>query len=389
MAPLEPWEKVLISDPAAFEATVHGQLTCLRCHQGVPSEEKEVAHDGLVANPSANAELTCGQCHPDVTASQVESLHATQGGYWTVLEARSAPEHEPALQEMFGNHCASCHTSCGDCHVSQPNSVEGGFLDGHVFQGTPSMTRNCTACHGSRVGNEYLGKHEGLMGDVHFRQGRMNCVDCHSGDEMHGDNTECSQCHPGSEEAEALPAPDHRYAGMQVPRCETCHANAASGQDGLAMHDEHGGDLSCQVCHSLPYSNCDSCHVAVSETTGNPFFSTDATYLGFYIGRNPRKSYARPYEFVPLRHVPMAEDNFDYYGQDLLPRFDALPTWAYATPHNIQRNTPQAESCNACHGNGELFLTVDRVAPEERSANEQVTIDRVPGPVQEEEEIIP
>lgn len=386
MAPLEPWEKVLIDDPAAFTGTVHGQLSCQQCHGGVLADDKEAAHEGLVGNPSESPEDTCGECHPDVTEVQVQSLHATQGGYWTVLNARSSPEHRPALEEMFGNHCASCHTTCGDCHVSQPNSVEGGFIDGHIFQKTPSMTRNCTACHGSRVGNEYLGKNEGLMGDVHFRQGRMNCVDCHSGAELHGQRSDCSRCHSSSNSVQALPPPDHRYEGMQIPRCETCHANATSGMDGIQMHSEHGGDLSCQVCHSLPYSNCDSCHVAVSEQTGNPFFSTDATYVGFYIGRNAWEGYARPYEYVPVRHIPIARDNFEYYGEDLLPQFDALPTWAYATPHNTQRETPQAESCNSCHGNGQWFLTADRVAPEERKANQSVIIDDIPAHIAGEDE---
>ncbi|MCK7519827.1 MAG: hypothetical protein MZV64_19905 [Ignavibacteriales bacterium] len=46
----------------------------------------------------------------------------------------------------------------------------GGLFTGHVFEKTPPMTRSCTACHGSRVGNEFLGKNEGFPGDVHFRE---------------------------------------------------------------------------------------------------------------------------------------------------------------------------------------------------------------------------
>jgi hypothetical protein len=384
VAPLEPWEKVLIGDPATYQATVHGQLACQDCHQGAQSDDKEVAHDGLVADPSADPVAACGECHPDIAETQSNSLHATQAGYWTDLDARSLPEDHPQLEEMFGNHCASCHATCGDCHVSQPNSVDGGFLDGHLFQSSPSMTRNCTACHGSRVGNEYLGKNEGVLGDVHFRQGRMSCLDCHTGDEMHGETMECSKCHAGSELTNELSAPAHRYDGMQLPSCESCHSEAASGLDGIDMHSAHGGDLSCQVCHSVAYSNCDSCHVALSDSTGNPYFTTDGTYLGFYIGRNPRKSYSRPYDYVPVRHIPMDREDFAYYGQDLLPNFDALPTWVYSTPHNIQLDTPQAESCNACHGNPQWFLTSDRVAPEERDANAGVIIESIPDTIEAE-----
>jgi hypothetical protein len=118
--------------------------------------------------------------------------------------------------------------------------------------------------------------------------------------------------------------------------------------------------------------------VALSEETGNPFFRTEGTYLTFMIGRNPLQGEDRPYEFVPLRHVPIAPTSFEYYGENLLPNFDALPTWAYATPHNIQRQTPQNESCEACHGNNEIFLTEDKIAESELVANQGVIVPGAP-----------
>ena len=57
-----------------------------------------------------------------------------------------------------------------------------------------------------------------------------------------------------------------------------------------------------------------------------------------------------------------------------------LPTWVYATPHNIQLNTPQTESCEACHGNAEIFLTADKLSEEELEANLSVIVDEVPDP---------
>lgn len=380
MAPLEPWEKALV-DSESFPTTVHGEIACTECHQGdAQAADKAEAHTDLIGRPSDQPEVACGECHPDVVSMNEFSLHSTLAGYWTVLNERSVPENHDQLSEMFGNHCNSCHTSCGDCHVSQPASVGGGFVDGHNFNAQPSMTQNCTACHGSRVGNEYLGKHEGIQADVHFRQGRMVCTDCHGSHEMHGQPADCLSCHEGPEEAQ-IPPPDHRYDGAQTPRCETCHITAATGQDGQEMHQTHGGDLSCQVCHSMAYTSCDNCHVQVSETTGNPFFTTDATYMGFWIGLNPERSYERPYEYVPLRHVPAAPDAFSFYGDNLLPNFDARPTWAYATPHNIQLVTPQAESCDACHGHAEWFLTGDKVAESEQAANAAVIMAGIPLPI--------
>lgn len=379
MAPLEPWEKALV-DAETFMPTVHGQMACVDCHGGeAQSPEKAAAHTGLIGRPSADAATACGDCHPDVVALEANSLHRHLTGYWTVLNTRSTPENHDQLATMFNNHCYRCHTSCGDCHVSQPDSVGGGFVDGHNFNATPSMTQNCTACHGSRVGNEYLGKNEGLRADVHFREGRMVCTDCHGSHQMHGQLPTCDECHTAPEDT-TIPPADHRYDGVQSPRCETCHITAATGQDGLEMHQAHGGDLSCQVCHSLAYTSCDGCHVAVSDKTGNPFFATDGTYMTFLIGRNPRPSYDRPYDYVTLRHVPIATTSFQFYGDDLLPNFEALPTWAYATPHNIQRETPQAASCDACHGVAELFLTADKVAEDERNANVNVIMPGIPLP---------
>jgi hypothetical protein len=376
VAPLEPWEKVLV-DLVKFPETVHGHIACTDCHGGVQSNLKETAHEGLVARPSDGFPNACSDCHPDVASVYKDSLHATLDGYWTVLEARSAPEHHPQLEEMFGNHCSSCHTTCGDCHVAQPASVGGGLFDGHVFLRTPPMTRSCTACHGSRVGNEYLGKNEGFPGDVHFRQGRMNCISCHGSHELHGQPANCQECHTGPMESTLAPA-DHRYAGLQSPSCESCHPSAVLGKDNIEMHTVHGADLSCQVCHSITYTSCDGCHVAISEKTGNPFFETDDTYFTFLIGLNAQRSYTRPYKYVPVRHVPIAEDSYAYYGESLLPNFTALPTWAYATPHNIQLKTPQAESCEACHGNPEYFLTEDKVRPEELEANLPVIVPVIP-----------
>lgn len=363
MAPLEPWEKVLV-DGEKFPQSTHGQKSCIDCHSGTQSSDKETAHEGLVASPSAQPEEFCAECHADQTAAYANSLHNTQAGYWTAINARSVPENHPALETAFNNHCATCHTTCGECHVTQPKNVGGGLFSGHLFEKTPPMTRSCTACHGSRVGNEFLGKNEELPGDVHFREARMNCVKCHEGVDLHGSVDS---------------APEHRLAGAEDPKCVDCHPSVAPGGDSNPMHQTHGETLSCQVCHSITYTSCDGCHVAVSETSGKPYFETQATYMTFLIGRNPNPSEERPYKYVPVRHVPAAETSYQYYGENLLSNFNALPTWVYATPHNIQRNTPQNSACENCHGgNKALFLTSDKIKPEEMEANQSVVVDTLP-----------
>ena len=357
MAPLEPWEKVLVS--LDYVTTPHGGASCEDCHAGVQAADKEAAHTGLIPDPSAEGGTACTACHGPLVETFAGSLHATQAGYWTAIEARSIPENHPQLEEMFGNHCASCHTTCGDCHIAQPDSVGGGLLSGHEFEKTPPMTRTCTACHGSRVGAEYMGKHEGILADVHFRQARFNCISCHTADNLHASPDETAS---------------QRYAGEQMPKCETCHIDLTS----LPQHTLHQDVLACQVCHSMQYTSCDGCHVAVSETTGSPFFKTEATYLGLYIGLNPLQDTDRPYKYVLLRHVPVSPDSYAYYGDDLLPNFNNMPTWTYTTPHNIQRLTPQNQACESCHGSPDLFLTADKVDPAELEANQNVIVPNPP-----------
>ena len=71
-------------------------------------------------------------------------------------------------------------------------------------------------------------------------------------------------------------------------------------------------------------------------------------------------------------------DSFDYYEPGLVSNFSGRETWVYTTPHNIQRFTPQVESCANCHGNPDIFLTADKIAPGELEANQDVIVDVIP-----------
>jgi thiosulfate/3-mercaptopyruvate sulfurtransferase len=206
----------------------------------------------------------------------------------------------------------------------------------------------------------------------------MSCVDCHSGQQMHSSNDRCEECH--DDDTYPRVEQNHRYDGPADPACVDCHPEVTLSPNDNLMHEQHGSELQCQICHSVSYTSCDSCHVSLSEETGNAIFKTDGTYSTFYIGKNPLQNYHRPYQYVVLRHVPVDPESFSFYGENLLPEFNALPTWVYATPHNIQLNTPQTQSCTACHGNAEIFLTIDKVNEEEIEANLPVILDELPVP---------
>jgi len=262
------------------------------------------------------------------------------------------------LDQAFNNHCGNCHTTCGQCHVSRPEEAGGGLVSNHKFLKIPSMQYNCTACHGSRVGDEYLGNNQGVPADVHWTKGAMTCTKCH-GEELHGSGQTV----------------DHRYVNPNAAKCDDCHQKVWT--DNIRQHEQHLSDLSCYVCHSVTYSNCYNCHVAKDEK-GLVYRTSDPTEMQFKIGLNPLRSADNPYKYVVVRHAPISPDSFDYYGKNLLPNFNALPTWKYATPHNIQRNTPQNASCNACHGQRALFLTEESVKPDEREANKGVIVKEIP-----------
>jgi hypothetical protein len=359
VAPVEPWERVWI-DAENYAQDIHSLINCTSCHLGQSVDDMDAAHEGMVSSPTDDPVATCGQCHPTITDASVNSLHNTLAGYDDVLYERSLPEAHPAIEEAQTYHCNECHATCGDCHISQPSNVGGGLLEGHEFVREPSMSRNCTACHGSRVKDEYYGAHEGILSDVHFRA-RMSCNDCHTADEMHGVGMTAT----------------HRYDGAPNPACESCHEDQVGIGSGIYQHELHGTEiLSCQSCHSTSYTNCTNCHVERSENDV-PFFSVESHELDFRLGYNVLRSADRPYMYTTVRHVPIDDESLSYYDV-IFANFDAVPTWAHATPHNIQRITPQTESCTACHGNEDVFLTSDVVVPEELAANASVIVDVVP-----------
>ena len=164
-------------------------------------------------------------------------------------------------------------------------------------------------------------------------------------------------------------------------RCERCHQDAVGPNATIQAYKVHDRKVSCQVCHSVPYKNAFACHVG-KDAKGLAYYKTQKTELNFKIGLNPIASERRPYKFVTLRHIPVHRETFDHYVNNGLTNFDALPTWKLAIPHNIQRKTPQTASCNACHGNEDLFLLESDVPPDEREANKRVMVpkDAIPRP---------
>lgn len=366
MEPLAPHEKIYVDSEIAEDEN-HGDLGCEECHGGNPDDPNwETAHEGVVKDPSyPDASETCGACHEDIAEHYQTSLHISLSPYKKIIGMRANPEktvHEKVESARQG-HCNECHSSCGQCHISRPTSVDGGLLDGHLFQKRPPMQEVCTACHGSRIGKEYLGKNKGFKPDIH-KEKYFKCIKCHTADEMHGDGRECA----------------NRYAVENGPRCRDCHDKIYDPKaENARNHWVHKDKVGCNVCHSQAYKNCYACHFG-RDKKGFKYFKTQGSDIQFKIGLNPLQSPKRPERYVLVRHVPVDHKSFDYYVKDGLSNFDALPTWKFATPHNIRRQTPQNKTCNACHGNTDLFLLEKDVKPEYLEANKSVIVrpDQVP-----------
>ena len=354
MAPLEPQEKVLVSK--AFLSTTHGALACESCHGGNPaSVDKATAHAGLDAVPSVNApQKACGDCHGEIVATAKDSLHATLATFPRVLGSRASKDGWAHVDEARRNHCSACHTSCGGCHVSRPMFAGKGFVQGHAFQKRSDPINQCTACHGSRVGLEFYGVRG--QGDVHAAKG-MDCASCHPAGEMH------------AAARRDLPG---RYHLKEMPRCTGCHEDLQHGS--VRDHAIHVGKVQCQLCHSQTYVNCYGCHVG-KDPEGTPYFQNRREVETLKIGLNADpKVPGAGYEYMLVRHVPSFPEMFETYGKDLFGNFGDVPTWKRASPHNIQRRTWQAASCNRCHGNRALFLAGSDLQGYERQANRKVVV---------------
>lgn len=363
---MEPYEKVFVDTD--FLETDHGELDCEDCHEGNPEEtDLNLAHEGIIKDPSDRENVidACGSCHEEITENAEKTLHYTLQPYRDKIYIRAGKtvkKYKTTIDLAMENHCMNCHSSCGQCHVSRPDSVDGGLVESHFFFKKPPMETNCTSCHGSRLYKEYTGKNQGIPPDVHFQKKAMPCTECHTGKELH-----------------AVTSPDrHMKNNKSTIQCISCHQEITKKGKNIEVHQEHITKLTCQVCHSMPYKNCYGCHVG-KDQKGLVYYQVERSEMNFKIGQiQPTDNNSATYGIV--RHVPISRDLFKYYGDHLLPDFDRLPTWKSSSPHNIQRKTPQNESCNHCHGKTKWFLVKEDVERLDLKANENVYLmpDKLP-----------
>jgi hypothetical protein len=369
----EPYDRVFLGGEGfdAFKESPHYSVGCTGCHNGdKTAENKAGAHSGdWTASPSMAYAEKCATCHETITDNFATSLHNGTGQMRKValragLSGADEFDQLPAHQiEGYNQKCATCHGTCGNCHVVRPLIAGGGLADGHNFNKTPDMQKVCIKCHSSRGGHAYLGVAPGTQPDVHLTENGYDCLNCHDGHELHGDGQPV----------------DQRYAYTELPECGTCHPDIATEN---IYHTKHIEDFNCQVCHSQDYNSCGACHVKEGVEDFGP-------YQDFKIALNPLPD-LKDYKFALVRRNLAHPDNWVGYGEDLVySNFDVLPTYNYTTPHNLLRWTKRTDvdpgfSCSYnCHirndagvlVNSEYYLWADSLETFEVDATGPYTVD--------------
>ncbi|MCB0822573.1 MAG: hypothetical protein KDC09_07750 [Bacteroidales bacterium] len=367
----EPYDRVYMggSGYEEYKQSGHYEIGCTGCHNGVDNtDDKTVAHSGdFIRHPSMAAEQKCAECHQAIVEGFETNLHHGTGQKRkvTMRSGLAGPEEFdqlPAHQiEGYNANCATCHASCGECHVVRPLSGGGGLAAGHAFTKTPDMVTVCVTCHVSRGGHAYLGVGAGTQPDVHLTSANFHCIDCHNSDEIHGDGQPVEQ----------------RYAYSKLPKCTDCHTGIAGSN---TYHTMHMDDFNCQVCHSQDYNNCGSCHVH-GDGARIP------AYLDYKIALNPLPDLKPDVTYATVRRAPGAPDNWDVYGVDYS-NFNVLPTYNYTSAHNILRWTTRTQTSDkACFSNchirneggtlinKDLYLFMDDMEEWEMEANAGIVVD--------------
>jgi hypothetical protein len=184
---------------------------------------------------------------PDKEECFATSLHHTtrgMGHWYNAADGFSAVTGVP--YKDLG--CKGCHvSSCNDCHLEKTEN-------GYAYSTEKARDSNtCLKCHAREKATLGMDKARGIE-SVHM--GSMECADCHSKREVHGDGT----CY------DSMRAP-----GALDTKCTNCHT--AEGGDAPALpgtrsHTVHKDQLDCTACHVSNTMTCYNCHFGVLKETG-------------------------------------------------------------------------------------------------------------------------
>jgi len=290
--------KSLYVDSEKHSASVHGDLGCTTCHQGV----KDYPH------PTPMPKVSCTSCHDDAGHQVPQSVHGVLGK--TACTSCHGNEHAIGhASAVAPQQCATCHQdavrgyragvhaaarktgdleapTCLTCHGS-PHQI--------VASSDPKSPANhlnipatCAKCHGQKFVMEKTGHSTqpfvSYEESVHGRavasgsQKAAVCTDCHEVHEILSANNPkssifkfnvpatCAKCH--QQVQQEFMASIHGQAitrgNWQAPVCTDCH-----GIHTIKSHIDPNSSVSAQ---NLTRSTCARCHegVRLSREFGVP-----------------------------------------------------------------------------------------------------------------------
>ena len=207
---------------------------------------------------------------------------------------------------------------------------------------------------------------QGGPGYVHWTQGGMPCFKCHTGDAWHGMTAEtgapmrkpnatmANRCLPAQTVILTLFGQE-RDPAAQCPRRE-------AGLPGMPQRGK-------QELLRLPRADQRRRNAVLQDRAGGD---------GLQDRPEPETERRVAWNYVALRQCGRLTRTTSLSTARTCWRTSTVPTWKYATPHNIQRNTPQNKSCDSCHGNAALFINENDLRPYEVEANKGVIPTTLP-----------
>lgn len=231
--------KVVVK-PAVFEASVHGVLSCVDCHQDLAT--------GELPHPEKLQKVDCSTCHSDAADLFKVSAHAKARDNGSTVAASCVDCHgthdiKPKSDAASRTHHLNIATMCAACHGNQeliakglvPGDMTKAFGDsihGTVLARSGLMVApTCSNCHGAHD----IRTSTDPQSRVALANSAETCGTCHQG---------VARQFGGGVHAAVLKA-----GGTNAPACQTCHT-----AHGIERSSQHGWQLSvinqCGTCHA-------------------------------------------------------------------------------------------------------------------------------------------
>jgi cytochrome b subunit of formate dehydrogenase len=282
----------LYADEGVFKASIHGRLTCTRCHADI----KEIPH------PEKLAPVSCQKCHAEATGKFVRSVHGRKDGPQLDCQSCHGAHDVKRAAEVGLAPCETCHqpivqgyqagahgqavaqgvkeaARCKDCHGSTHELLS--QTDPGAPTSRAKMAETCARCHADRTVIEKRQipipqAFQLYQKSVHGRavaagKAAATCNTCHASHEIRRANDQqstvyrqnipktCGACHADEVKVylESIHGTAMRQGATKAPVCTDCH-----GEHSISPAQ----DPSSRVSVTQVTKTCASCHEALEIT---------------------------------------------------------------------------------------------------------------------------